>query len=184
MNAIVDEVHIRPLSAEDSLVELTALLHRAYARLAAMGLNFTATDQSVELTARRILDGHCIVAVQGGRAGGRIIGTVSVCRPCEPSREAWTEEPAAYYDPATAHFQQLAVDPSVQGQRLGDRLVAACEAWALAHGYRRMVLDTAAPALHLRQRYERLGYAAIDEVQRAGKTYRSVVMAKPLEGSA
>lgn len=178
---MVDDVIIRPLTADDSLVELTALLHRAYARLAAMGLNFTATDQSVELTARRIHDGHCIVAVEARSGEDRIVGTVSVCRPCERTREAWTEEPEAYYEPSTAHFQQLAVDPAAQGRRLGDRLVAACEQWALAHGYRQMVLDTAAPATHLRTRYERLGYRVIDEVQRAGKTYRSVVMRKVLE---
>ena len=35
---------LRPFAATDSLVALTTLLHRAYARLGAMGLNFTAVD--------------------------------------------------------------------------------------------------------------------------------------------
>lgn len=49
--------HIRPFSATDSVAELTSLLHRAYARLAQMGLNYTAVDQSPDVTARRIEGG-------------------------------------------------------------------------------------------------------------------------------
>jgi hypothetical protein len=42
----------------------------------------------------------------------------------------------------------------------------------------------AAPATHLRQRYVRHGYADADEIQWRGKTYRTVIMVKPLEGAA
>ncbi|TPW03380.1 MAG: hypothetical protein FD129_3057, partial [bacterium] len=37
---------LRPFGANDSISELTGLLHRAYARLAAMGLKFVATWQT------------------------------------------------------------------------------------------------------------------------------------------
>jgi len=49
-----DDLRLRPLAPSDSIVELTLLLHRAYARLGAMGLNYTAVDQSPDVTARRL----------------------------------------------------------------------------------------------------------------------------------
>ena len=49
-------MQIRPLLPSDSLEELTALLHAAYASLAAQGWNFTAVDQSVAMTRERLAD--------------------------------------------------------------------------------------------------------------------------------
>ena len=65
---------IRTLQPSDSLHELTALLHRAYARLGAMGLNYTAVDQSPEITAKRIAGGQCFVAEIEGKLAGTIVG--------------------------------------------------------------------------------------------------------------
>ena len=171
---------LRPFAATDSLEALTALLHRAYARLAAMGLNFTAVDQSVETTKRRVESGQCFVA----EAAGQIVGTVTVCAAYDPNREPWARATAWFYRSDVAHLHQLAVDPPAQGQGLGDRLVAACEAWARERGLGALALDTAAPAAHLRQRYARLGYREVDEVQWAGKRYRSVLMVKALAAPA
>jgi hypothetical protein len=72
-------IDIRPWAEADSLVELTALLHRAYARLAAMGLNYTAVDQTVEMTERFMRWGTCFVAVRGGE----LVGTILVRPPLE-----------------------------------------------------------------------------------------------------
>ena len=171
---------LRPIAASDSLEALTALLHRAYARLAAMGLNFTAVDQSVETTQRRVESGQCFVA----EAAGQIVGTVTVCEAYDPNREPWARATPWFYRRDVAHLHQLAVDPLAQGQGLGDRLVAACEAWARERGRSALALDTAAPAAHLRQRYARLGYQEVDEVQWAGKRYRSVLMVKALADPA
>lgn len=50
LNSIVDGMSsgpvIRPIEPGDSLEELTRLLHRAYAPLGKLGLNYTAVDQS------------------------------------------------------------------------------------------------------------------------------------------
>ena len=167
---------LRPLAATDSLEALTALLHRAYARLATTGLNFTAVDQSVEDTARRVATGQCFVAEDGGQ----IVGTVTVCEAYDPNREPWARAAPWFYRRDVAHLHQLAVDPGAQGQGLGDRLLAAGEQWARERGRRAVALDTAVPATHLRQRYARLGYADVDEVQWSGKRYRTVLMVKPL----
>ncbi len=171
------DIDIRPLAARDSLEALTALLHEAYAPLAAAGLNFTAATQDAATTASRAAQGQCLVAEQGGRP----VGTVTVCGPYAEQEAPWAAQVPCFLDRDTAHFHQFAVHPSRQGLGLGRRLVAACETWALDRGYRRMALDTAEPATSLRALYARLGYADVGTVQWEGKAYRSVIMLKALD---
>lgn len=167
---------IRVLSAQDSLSELTSLLHAAYASLGAQGWNFTAVDQPVELTAKRVSSGNCIVAEQAGR----LVGTVMV-RPCyRPERDAWALNTPWYLRADTAILSQFAVHPDCQGQGLGERLMDAAESWALAQGFAHIALDTAKPAVHLQARYAKRGYRPVDEVQWDGKTYSSILMVKAL----
>jgi GNAT superfamily N-acetyltransferase len=49
--------------ARDSFDALTTMLHRAFARLGAMGLNCTCVDQSAAVTRSRATRGDCYVAV-------------------------------------------------------------------------------------------------------------------------
>jgi GNAT superfamily N-acetyltransferase len=171
---------LRPLAPSDSLGTLTALLHRAYARLGAMGLNYTAVDQSVESTRARFASGQGFVMEEGSA----LIGCVVVAGPFDEAQNPGTRSSPWYLRRDVAHLHQLAVDPGQQGQKLGDQLVAACEAWARERGFRAIALDTAEPAHHLRARYARLGYAEVDHVQWEGKRYRSLIFVKPLEGAA
>ena len=177
------DVYVRTLAARDSLDALTALLHRAYAPLAAQGLNFTAATQSAEHTRKRAAEGQCFVAEGGGAGGGDIVGTVTVCGPYEVESAPWTADVPWFRDRDTAHFHQFAVDPQRQGQGVGQRLLAACEDWARKNGYRRMALDTAEPATALRALYRRLGYGDVGQVQWQGKNYRSVILQKSLDQS-
>jgi GNAT superfamily N-acetyltransferase len=171
---------LRPLAPSDSLETLTALLHRAYARLGAMGLNYTAVDQSVETTRARFASGQGFVMA----AGGALVGCVVVAGPFDETKNPGTRRSPWYLRRDVAHLHQLAVDPTQQGQRLGDQLVEACEAWARERGFRAIALDTAEPAHHLRARYARMGYAEVDHAQWDGKRYRSLILVKPLEGAA
>ena len=170
-------VDIRPLTAHDCLTELTGLLHAAYASLAAQGWNFTAVDQSVKVTRERVANGQAWVAERQGR----MVGTVTVSPP-KPVQGRYLGDPvpACYTEPGHAILAQLAVHPDQRGQGLAGRLMDTAEAWAAAQGYTHVALDTAEPALQLQQRYARRGYARIGDVQWAGKTYRSVLMLKPL----
>lgn len=171
------DISIRPLSAADCLQTLTHLLHASYASLAAQGWNFTAVDQSVEVTRDRLAGAQGFVA----ELGGRLVGTVAVRGP-KPADEAYIADPPPplYTRPGTAILSQLAVHPDCRGQGLAEQLIAAAEAWAQAEGHQQIALDTAEPALALRARYARRGYAEVGAVQWQGKTYRSVLMCKPL----
>ena len=169
-------VQVRPWRAADSLAELTALLHRAYAPLAAAGLNFTAASQTEAMTQQRLQGAHTWVAVRAER----LVGTLTAAGPFDPNAQAWAHALPWFYRQDLAHFHQYAVDPALQGQGVGAALLQAAEAWARSQGHRAMLLDTALPAAALRQRYARAGYADIASVQWQGKTYRSVVMLKPL----
>ena len=172
-------IDIRPLAARDSLDALTALLHQAYAPLAAQGLNFTAATQDAQTTRRRAAEGQCFVATRAGE----LVGTVTVCGPYEVDSAPWTTDVPWFRDRDTAHFHQFAVAPGLQGQGLGQRLIKTCEDWARGGGFRRMALDTAEPAAQLRALYRRMGYADVGQVQWQGKNYRSVIMQKALDSS-
>jgi GNAT superfamily N-acetyltransferase len=168
---------LRPLLPGDSLDALTALLHASYASLAAQGWNFTAVDQSVDVTRDRLAGAQGFVA----ELDGRLVGTVAVRGP-KPAGETYIADapPALYTTPGTAILSQLGVHPDCRGQGVGERLIDAAEAWALAQGFTQIALDTAEPATALRRRYERRGYVTVGTVQWQGKTYASVLMVKAL----
>jgi len=162
--------HIRPIARGDCLVALTALLHRAYARLAAMGLNYTAADQTPEDTARRIGDGTCLVATEGEA----LVGTILL-------RSTYAENTCTYFTrPGVACAHQFEVDPARQGTGIGRALLQRAEAWARERGFAELAMDTAEEAHHLLALYTRLGYLDVGRVQWPGKVYRSVVLSKAL----
>ena len=132
---------VRRWQTGDSLAELTALLHRAYAPLAAAGMNFTAASQSQAMTQQRLLGAHTWVAVQGGQ----IVGSITAAGPFDPNLQAWAHARPWFYRQDLAHFHQYAVDPALQGQGqgLGAELLRSAEAWACGQGHRAMLLDTA-----------------------------------------
>jgi uncharacterized damage-inducible protein DinB/GNAT superfamily N-acetyltransferase len=169
-------IDIRLLAVRDSLQALTELLHRAYAPLAARGMNFSAATQSPEVTARRAAAGQCFVAVRDRE----LVGTVTVCGPQDASQEPsmpW------YSDRNTAHVHQIAVSPAVQRAGVGARLLRHCEAWARENGYGSMVVAAAVGADELVALFRRLGYTEIGQVQEPGRTYRSVVLHKAIDRS-
>lgn len=168
--ALLAEVEIRPLRRDDSIEELTRLLHRAYAPLARMGLNYTAADQTPATTRMRVEHGQCFVAVDGGKLAGTILVNSVVPNPLGE----------CFGRPEVASFHQFAVATECQGRGLGSLLLAHAEGWAKRSGFAEVALDTAESAPQLVAFYVRRGYRSIAPIRWNGKTYRSIIMSKEL----
>ncbi|KQU67922.1 MULTISPECIES: GNAT family N-acetyltransferase [unclassified Rhizobacter] len=164
-------LQIRPMAPADSVHELTRLLHRAYARLGSMGLNYTAVDQTPEVTARRIEGGQCYIAEWSGALAGTIV-----------VKPTYAQNECTYFTrPGVAAVHQFGVEPTLQGHGIGRALLAQSERWAQERLFRELAMDTAEQATHLIDLYGRLGYQHVDWVQWTGKVYRSVVLSKRLD---
>ncbi|PLZ03532.1 N-acetyltransferase [Burkholderia sp. WAC0059] len=154
--------------ARDSYEQLTLMLHRAFERLAAMGLHCTCVDQTAALTRQRVLAGDCFVAV----CNGRLVGTMTLHgRDADSSCEHYRR-----HDVAT--LRQLGVHPSWQGRGIGKLMLAFAEHWAATRGYAQLALDTPYPAGHLVAFYRTRGFRIVDVVHFAGKNYESAILAK------
>jgi|GEM_PF-707783 len=164
-----DRVIVRRFDpAFDSYTQLTALLHRAFARLGAMGLNCTCVDQDEEVTRRRAEAGECFVAV----CGGRVIGTATL----------YATDPASvcslYRRDGVASVRQVAVDPECQSRGIGALLLSFAGQWAASRGYTLLALDTPHPASHLLAFYRAQGFDVVDIVRFTGKRYDSAILCK------
>jgi GNAT superfamily N-acetyltransferase len=164
---------IRIFQPGDDLVALTDLLHAAYRPLAEMGLHFTATDQTPEITARRIARAMCLVA----ELDGRFIGTITFS---ESRPDEFLE---LYREPGLFHFRQFGVHPDFKRRGLGRRLHDAALAHVRARGGKIMALDTAVPATHLIEMYLRWGYRIVGRAQWPDVNYESVLMTREIVGS-
>jgi GNAT superfamily N-acetyltransferase len=166
-------LRIRSLSTTDSLPELTRLLHRGYALLGEMGLNYTAVDQTSEVTAKRIEGGECFLAFWNAQLAG-----TALAKPTDTQSECdyFTKQ-------GVASLRQFAVEPDLQGRGIGRALIAKCESWAIETNHVELALDTAEPAEHLVKLYTSLGFKKVGAVQWPGKRYRSVVMSKAVGGA-
>ena len=162
-------VHIRRFTTHDSIEELTALLHAAYAEHAAAGRTFFASYQSVGDTRHRVENGECWVMF----AGDLMVGTVTIAVP--------PKVPQGY--PAgvrSGTFYQLAVLPQWRQQRLGKRLLRWAEQRIVELGDDAAVIDTAVTATELIAWYERRGYTAVGRWLWDVTNYESVVLRKAL----
>jgi len=163
---------IRRLQPGDSLDELTALLHRAFAPLGRSGLDCQAVDQTAATTRRRAERGDCLVAV----ADRQVVGTIIV-QGSDPSSAI-----RLYRAPGVASVHQFAVEPLYQGRGVGRALLQVATTWARTRRFAELALDTPAPAAELRAYYARQGFRLAGLVRLAGRGYESAVMAKPVGG--
>jgi GNAT superfamily N-acetyltransferase len=167
---LTGELVIRELSPEESLDDLTELLHRSYKALADMGLNYVATYQDISITRKRTSQGVAFVA----ELKGALVGTIVYTRPEN------THIPRQNPIPQAGKLNQLAVEPGLQGLGIGKRLFIHAEEYARAHGASALALDTAESAAHLVSWYERMGYKFVEYIQWDITNYRSVVLVKYL----
>ncbi|MBU8544134.1 MULTISPECIES: GNAT family N-acetyltransferase [Roseomonadaceae] len=169
-SALAGRAAFRILDPAAPVSELTSLLHRAYAPLAAMGPRYMATHQSDAVTRERAASGECWVA----RADGGIVGTILFKPADRTAGSPWLDRPEV------ASLGQFAVAPEWQGTGLGARLLDLAERRAAETGAKEIALDTAEPAEHLVALYRRRGYRFIEHTQWSHTNYRSVIMSKPV----
>ncbi|WP_083237417.1 MULTISPECIES: GNAT family N-acetyltransferase [Burkholderia] len=155
--------------AYDSYDKLTALLHRAFARLGQMGLNCVCVDQPAAITRQRALAGECYVAV----CNGHLIATMTL-----HTRDALSDC-ELYRRCGVATLRQFGVDPIWQGRGVGRAMLTCAAHWAAARGYTRLALDTPQPAAHLIDFYTSQGFRVVDVMHFAGKGYDSAILCKP-----
>jgi GNAT superfamily N-acetyltransferase len=165
-----NEMKIRPWEPRDDVVEITEMLHRAYAPLAARGLRYNATHQPPEVTRRRLSGGFAFVA----EVDGRLVGTITTYRPDLQSTAL------VYREPFTFHFGQFGVEPDFKGKGIGRALHQAILDCAVGNGATAMALDTAAPASDLIALYRRWGYSEVGRAQWDSTNYESVIMVRAL----
>lgn len=155
---------------------LTELLHAAYAELGAMGLNFTAVDQSVETTVMRARAGRCWI-VEDEEC---LVGTLTMSLPPLPDLRILTSEAAV---PQRAWLNQVAVSPATRGRGIAAHLWDQGRKWAYARGATSVGVDTALPASHLIRLYNSWGFTHTDTIHHAGKVYDSAVMVRQLSSA-
>lgn len=164
------EVLIRRLLAEDSIVDLTALLHRAYGPQVEMGLRPLAGRQSEEVTRARSSSGECFVALRHDR----IIGTILF----QETEDA--KFPAFFLKPGVTHFSLLAVDPATQGRGIGRLLIDTAAARATELGAGELACSMAEPDTRLMEFYLRLGFRFVEHWQWPYTNYRSAILSRRL----
>jgi GNAT superfamily N-acetyltransferase len=164
------DIVIRDLGPDDSISEITALLHAAYAALAAQGFRYVASHQDDDVTRRRLARGAPLVVERDGC----LIGTVTLYPPHPEAFVPW------YRRPDVRSFGQFGVLPAHQHGGLGHRLLDELERRARGEGAAELACDTAEGAAHLVAWYGRRGYRFIEHVSWPITNYRSVVLSKAL----
>ncbi|WP_420998331.1 GNAT family N-acetyltransferase [Cupriavidus sp. 30B13] len=163
-------IQIRELTQDDSLEELTSLINRAYAPVAAMGYRLAGTYQDVEQTRRRVSRGTCFIAV----LDGVIVGTMSIC-------PGFPNETCAYLArPNLAYRYQFAVAEELQGLGIGFMLRKQIEFFARDHGFTELGTDTAEGHTERLDSMTREGYVKVDRIQWPGEDFFSIVMVRQL----
>lgn len=164
------DLSIRLLEPADSITDLTALLHRAYAGLARRGKRFLASHQDDATTLDRISKGECWVATKANR----IVGTIMLKDAAQTGGSPW------YDRPEVACFGQFAVEPACGGRGIGSKLLQFVEDQATRKGVEELALDTAEGAHDLIQFYSRRGYRFIEYTKWSVVNYQSIIMSKRL----
>ncbi|MFC0399155.1 GNAT family N-acetyltransferase [Paraburkholderia rhizosphaerae] len=155
--------------ARDSYEQLTAMLHRAFARLGMMGLNCLCVAQAPSATRKRAQAGDCFVAV----CGGEVVGTMTLnARDAESVCDHYRVE-------NVATLRQFGVEPAWQSRGIGKSLIAFAGHWAATRGYAQLALDTPYPAAHLLDFYRSQGFRIIDVVRFPERDYDSAILSKP-----
>lgn len=152
------------LAEEADIPQLRLLLNNSYKELADMGLNYTATYQDEQTTRERMQQGKAFVLEQENKIIATILYYVG---------NHFTQKRSAY-------IGQFAVTPELKKSGLGTILMDHCEKLAAIEKFEAVQLDTAIPAEHLVNWYQKRGYQVVGRMRWDAKTYESYILEKPL----
>lgn len=171
---------IRELSSDDDLAELTRMLHRAYAPLAAAGMRYLASHQNEAKTRSRVF-ARGVKTLVGVDQAGRILATITVTIERDTRQDHEQDpQPEWYLRDDVAIFEQFAVDPEYQGQRLGQRLLEAAADLVASLGFKELACDTSEHAAHLIAYYTNLGFREVGTTTWGVTNYDSVLLSRSL----
>lgn len=165
-------IEFRLISEEDSIEELTQLLHKSYKALADKGLKYVATYQDKSITLKRIKSAYkCYIGIHNNE----IVSTISLYSPKPSGVSNW------YDNDFVAKFGQFAVLPELQKYGIGSRMMDIIEHDAQnMKDIRELALDTAETAYYLIGYYKKRGYRSVERIKWDMTNYHSVVLSKSL----
>jgi GNAT superfamily N-acetyltransferase len=149
---------------------LTAMLHEAYAPLAARGMRYLATHQPPAKTLERLSEGDSYLAFFDSEP----VATVTLYREKPQSTCEYYRRPGVF------SFGQFAVRREFQGRGYGAKLMELVENRARDLGARELALDTSEHATELIATYRRRGYDLVSHTQWDVTNYRSVILSRLL----
>jgi GNAT superfamily N-acetyltransferase len=162
----MDEVLIRRLTPDDSVDQITALFHTAFALGPDQPYSYSAASQTSEKTLKQIREANCWLAW----AGDRLAGVAILFRP-EPHLTLGSG----------AHLAQMAVHPGFQGRGIGSRLLETCEQDALNMGACGVWASSPVGSRQL-SLYLRLGYRFLEYKVWPDSSFDSILFGKRLRG--
>jgi len=165
-------IEFRLLSSDDSIAELTQLLHKSYKILADMGLRYVAATQDQSITLNRTRYAYkCYIGIYKHK----IVSTISLYSPNPSDKSSW------YSKDFVAKIGQFAVAPELQKYGIGSKMMDIVEEEARRiKNVREIALDTAETAYHLIDFYKKRGYRYVETIQWDVTNYKSVVLSKSL----
>jgi len=174
-SAIRAQITVRRLRPSDSLVDITTLLHRAYAKQVAMGLHALASFQSTEVTRKRVSRGECFVA----ELDEKLVGTIMFQEPAWGGGGGAPESgPRWFRRHDVCNFSQFAVEPSLQGAGIGAMMLDTLEKRARELKMAELALSTAEPDTDLVLYYRRRGFRDVERFDWGVTNYTSLIMSK------
>lgn len=156
---------------DDSINNITKLLHRAYSIHKKKKLNYLASYQNNDVTYSRLKSGKSFVAVI---KPNKIIGTITVY---DNSTSILHRH---YGKKNTYHFGQFAVDPEYQGLSIGKNLYLTIEKYCKENKAYSIMTDTSVKAKKLIRMYNKWGYRIIDKEHWENTNYYSFIFEKKI----
>jgi ribosomal protein S18 acetylase RimI-like enzyme len=155
----VKELEIRTANPDDAAA-IAAVLAASFLEYQPLYTlkGYAATTPGEAVIKHRFAEGKTWVAL----FAGKIVGTVSVVA-----------------QPDSLYIRSMAILPEARGQRLGERLLAEIEHYALAQGCRRLTLSTTPFLDRAIRLYEKFGFARCGSDDLFGTPL--ITMAKELE---